>query len=502
MRSLTQVIAELRSLLEGVTIEKRALQSSAAREQTQHSRSTPGSPQASPPPSPPRQSSDLPPHQTADPLARLLRGSMLDRPQGSGFTMTVAGSETDGVSRTSSGGSPPASAAAPGPSAMPSLQHELGGDIGQANDAAESHVAPLASALAPRASGVTQQSTTGAARSASGRLAQHGLGTVDITGSPLQPPGSAAAWRKGDGLPKNATGALQAQPDGGSAPPPATPSQEGRRQAPSPGAAASATSSLTESAAPDMPSGSQPASVRAVRRALAGQFDAAASDGRAANGKVQQAGAAAEEARQRVVAGLATALGRHEGDWGSAWGAGLSVMPSGASVSDASAASPVSSVDLLAPRPSCIVDVVAEPIITPDADPSPATAINQMLCNALGMADVAEDTPSAGADTALETITAVTDENGASRIRTPMPVQQQQRRHLMTRSADTGSRKALTDVPGPSTARYSAPGSLAPWRSVVPTSVFALSEPGQQLEAAALATRCGLPPNNLFRGRP
>ena len=500
--SSPQVIAELRSLLEGVTIEKRAMQSSAAREQTQHSRSTPGSPQASPPPSPPRQSSDtlpssLPPHQSTEPLARLLRGSMLDRPLGSGFTIQVAASETDDVSRTSSGGSQPGNAGIPGPAESLSLQQHSGVGTSPLGGAQETQGAPpaLLSALpTPQAVELAQQTPAGAARTAEGRLADRGIGKVDTKSSQAQQ--RHPDWLQTDeSVRYHASGGPRALPDGGYAP--ATPSMEGRRQAVPPGAAASATSSLTESAALDSAAhanpGLQPGSVPVVGRTLAGRLEAAGPPGGAASGATRQSvpmrtGAMAEQARQQV-AGLATALGRHE-DWGSAWGAGLSVLPSGASVSDASAASPVSSVDLIAPRPSCIVDVAAEPIVSPKAEPSPPGAIDDMLRTALGMADLAED-PSDEVDASLKTVSTAADAGDSPRLCTLLPMlqPQQRRRTLVTRSADTESRKDPRGAHGHSTGRSSAPVVLSPWRTVVPTSVFALSEPGQQLEAAALATR-------------
>jgi hypothetical protein len=427
---------------------------------------------------------------------------MLDRPQGSGFTIAVAGSEADDVSRTSSGGSQPGNAGDLGFTEPPSLQQHSRVGTSPLSGAAEAHGVPPARTLAmpaPRPVGAAEQTCAGAARTANGRLAQHGVGKVEVMGSQAQQLGPE--WRQADSSVKGGAGTLPALPDGGNAP--TTPSMEGRRTTPPPGAAASATSSLTESAALDVTAhvipGLQAGSVPAVKPTLADRLEAASPLGVAETGAAQQgfagraAGAVAKQALQQG-AGLAAALGRHE-DWGSAWGAGLSVLPSGASVSDASAASPVSSMDLIAPRPSCIVDVAAEPIVSAKGEPSPPCVIDQMLRTALRMADVEEDLPTEGG-TSLKTVSNAADAGDSPRIRTLLPMQlhpQQQRRTLVTRSADTASRKDECYAPGQTTGRSSAPVISTPWRTVVPTSVFALSEPGPEVEAAALATRWELP---------
>ena len=391
------MIAELRSLLEGVTVEKRALQSSAARESTQHNRSAPGSPLASPPPSPVRGSLEALPSppparrellQPADSLAQQLRGSMLDRPQPSGFTIQILGSEAEDASRTSSDASLPADAAGGG------MPHE-----GSPTDVDSATVAVKVpgSVLGGATSKTSQQLQPPAAGASSGRLAQHGLGAADI--ARMQQPGKE--WREAD-APAKAPAAPLAGAGGarGFAVPaeqPATPSHEGREEA---GIITSATSSLTEAVAldsiaplqqPYVARAHQPAQhpdrMLPSRRTLGGQLNGRVSPppsglrGVAGGMTVRPVltWAAAEQAhpRREAAADLGAALGQHEGDWGSAWGAGLTVLPSGASVSDAADASPVSSVDLLAPRPSCVVDVAADPIVPPGAAQSPASAIDQ-----------------------------------------------------------------------------------------------------------------------------
>ena len=519
------MIAELRSLLEGVTVEKRALQSSAARESTQHNRSAPNSPLASPPPSPVRQSSEAlpspspspPPQpqqlQPADSLAQLLRGSMLDRPRASGFTIPILGSEAgEEASRTSSDTALPADAIGGG---MPHAGGPTDGD----SAAAAAKVPRSVSGGAPGKH--SQQLQAPAVDTSMERLAQHGLGAVDVAG--LQQPGGA--WRGADGPSKGATALLA--PAGGArsgAMPteqPATPSNEGREQSLRTGIVTSATSSLTEAAALDSiaalqhasaarahQSAQHPGQVLPLRQTpgahLSGRLSPPIGSRGVAAGMTVRPGLtwSTNQAppRREAAANLGAALGRHEGDWGSAWGAGLTVLPSGASVSDAADASPVSSVDLLAPRPSCIVDVAADPIVPP-SPPSTSSAIDRLLRTALH-APVPEEPIEGGAPAALGgnlTTRSATD-GGGETVAGDLPVtrhhqepgqQPRGRRKLVTRSAQEVSSSDLQQALDQSTARSSAPVGLASWRQVVPTSVFALSEDGQTAESAALATRWG-----------
>jgi len=519
--SHAQVIAELRSLLEGVTVEKRALQSSAARESTQHNRSAPGSPLASPPPSPVRQSlealpSPSPPPQPqqlqpADSLAQLLRGSMLDRPRASGFTIPILGSDAGDDSRTSSDAALPADAVSGG------LPNE-GGPAAEDSAAVASKV--LRSGSGAASSKGPQQLQPRAADTSIGRLAQRGLGAADVAGP--QRPG--VAWRGADGPAKNAAAprALAGGARSAAVPTeqPATPSNEGREQSLlRTGIVTSATSSLEEAAALDSIAALQQASVARAHQSaqhpgrvspslrtpgahLSGRLSPPIGSRGVAAGMTVRPGLtwADEPAHpRREAANLGAALGPHEGDWGSAWGAGLTVLPSGASVSDAADASPVSSVDLLAPRPSCIVDVAADPIVPPSPPPA-SSAIDRLLRTAL-QASVPEEEPIEGGAPAalggnLTTRSALAGQTAAGHLpvttRHQEPGQQPRgRRKLVTRSAQEVSSSDLQQALDQSTARSSAPVGLAAWRQVVPTSVFALSEDGQAAESAALATRWG-----------
>ena len=510
------MIAELRSLLEGVTVEKRALQSSAARESTQHNRSAPGSPHASPPASPVRQSQDALPSpppaqqqlQPADSLGQLMRGSMLDRPQASGFTIAILGSDAGDASRTSSDAALPADAG--------------GGDLPQDGRPTDRDAAAVAAKGPDLVScGAftkgSQRLQPPAADTSGGRLAQHGLGARDVART--RQPG--AAWRGADG-PVEGTTSGPALAGGARIPAapteqPATPSNEEREQLLRMGIVTSATSSLTEAAALDsiaplqqayvaraQQSVQHPDLVSPSRRMLGVQFNGRMSPPNAgrgvAAGMTVRPGLtwAAEQAHPRPeAADLGAALGQHEGDWGSAWGAGLTVLPSGASVSDAADASPVSSVDLLAPRPSCIVDVAADPIVPPCGPASPGIAIDRLLRTALQapvLEEPVQDPQPAALGGRLTTRSAM-DRSGRAAVGDSPMVQRQEsgqprrRRKLVTRSAQEVSSKDLQQALEQTTARSSAPVGLAPWRKVVPTSVFAMSDDGQGAEAAALATR-------------
>ena len=322
----------------------------------------------------------------------------------------------------------------------------------------------------------------------------------------------AAVCRQANGAAKGAVGP-PAIADGGhgkAAPTeqPATPSHD----APPKGVSASATSSLTEAAALDNAAPpTQPASAAKAQPSLqcadmvTGPGRTPSSRAAADGGQLRRLGftsptSAWEEGRRRQGApGLGTALGRHEGDWGSAWGAGLTVLPSGASVSDASAASPASSVDLLAPRPSCIVDVAADPIVPPGPPPR-ASAIDMLLHNAL-QHPAPEDPVGDAAGSQGAALFACSAADDSAQIGHSLRLQQQQqqrwprRSKLVTRSAQECSSTGMALES--TTARSSAPVNLNPWRKIVPTSVFALSDDGQASKAAALATRCEFSPPDI-----